>query len=720
MPKTALLEIGVEDFPSLMVEETIAQIQQKTKELFCSYRIDCGKISTWGTSRRLILWIEKAAEEQKEQIKKDLGPPKNIIFDEKGDLTSAGKGYLKAKGITKKDLGIQTLKKGEYIYIKRKLKGKRTSQVLPFLFLDLINSLHFAKSMRWEEKNFYFGRPIRSLLALFGKEVINFKIAGVTSDKKTRGHRYLHPKNINISTPEEYPSFLRKAKIIIDPLERKSIILKQASEIINFLKEKGYQAKILEDEQLLKDLTYLVEYPTLFQGEFDSEFLSLPFPILKACLRDYQKHFTVTDKNGILPFFIGVREGDEQHIDQVRNGNCRVLNARLTDAKFFYNEDRKIPLKKRVPYLKEVAVQKKLGSYYKKTQRLVKLAKKITSSLELKDDAAQRIQQAAYLCKADLLTNVVKEFPELQGIMGKEYALSSGEDPRVAKAIAEHKLPQFSKDQLPHTLEGAVVAIIDKMDTLAGAFWIDFIPSGSEDPWGLRREAQGILRIILNRDWDISSEDLIYLFNDLVDESINLYGGKEAHRKETQRKLKEFFENIELNMFRKEGYSSDKIKAVTSSVKISGKLGLSGTLTVKYIPKTIKKLESLKKIALRENFREEVIAIVRLLNMLKHAEKQEIDIPSEVREDLFLKEEEKKLYSSYQQIRKKVKELLSKENYKEAYEELSCLKNPIHNFFEEILVISEDKKLKRNRLALLKEIGDSFNSIADFTQLQVK
>ncbi|NQS88838.1 glycine--tRNA ligase subunit beta [Patescibacteria group bacterium] len=700
MSRTVLLEIGVEDFPPLMVKKTLAQVQQKAKELFYSYRIDHGKILTWGTSRRLVLWVEGVAEEQKEQIKKDLGPPKNVIFDEEGNLTPSGKGYLKAKGIALKDLGVQTLRKGEYIYIKRKLKGKRSSQVLPFLFLDLINSLYFAKSMRWEEGNFYFGRPIRSLLALFGEEVINFKIAGVTSAKKTIGHRYLHPKNINVSIPEEYPLSLREAKVIIDPLERKNIILKQLSRIMNSLKEKGYQAEILEDEQLLEDLTYLMEYPTLFQGEFNSEFLSLPPPILKACLRDYQKHFTVRDKDGILPFFIGVREGDERHIDRVVAGNCRVLNARLTDAKFFYDEDRKIPLKERVPSLKEVVVQEKLGSYYKKTQRLVKLAEKITSSLGLKGDVVERIQRAAYLCKADLLTNVVKEFPELQGMMGKEYTLCSGEDPRVAEAIAEHRLPQFSKDRLPHTFEGAVVAIIDKMDTLAGAFWIDFVPSGSEDPWGLRREAQGVAEIILNRGWGISLKDLI-------EESINLYGGKETHCKETQKKLKEFFKIRLINLLREKKLSPDQIKAVVE-------------VGIEYIARVVKRGESLKKIALRKNFREEVIAIVRLLNMSKHAEKQKISIPLEVREDLLLKEEEKKLYSLYQQIKEKVEKLLSKENYKEAYEELSCLKEPIHKFFEEILVMSEDKKLKCNRLALLKGIGDSFNSIADFTQLQVK
>ncbi|MCD6318999.1 glycine--tRNA ligase subunit beta [Candidatus Aerophobetes bacterium] len=696
MPKTVLLEIGVEDFPPLMVKETLSQIQQKTKELFYSYRIDYGKISTWGTSRRLVLWVEKVAEYQKDQIKKDIGPPKSVIFDKRGNLTMAGKGYLKAKGAAQEDLGVEILKKGEYIYIKRKLKGEKTSQILPSLFLDLINSLHFAKSMRWEEGNFYFGRPIRSLLALFGEEIINFKIAGITSNRKTSGHRYLHPEDINISTSEEYPLSLREAKVIIDPLERKNIILKGISSIINSLKEKGYQAQILQDEQLLEDLTYLVEYPTLFQGEFDSRFLSLPFPVLKACLRDYQKHFTVIDKNGILPFFIGIREGDEKHIDQVRNSNCRVLNARLTDAKFFYDEDKKIPLKERVPHLKEVTVQEKLGSYYKKTQRLVKLAKKLASLLKLKNDVMERIQRAAYLCKADLLTNVVKEFPELQGMMGKEYALSSGEDYQVAEAIAEHKLPQFSGDKLPSTLEGAALAIIDKIDTLAGAFWIDFIPSGSEDPWGLRREAQGIVEIILNREWNISLKDLI-------EESLKLYGEKgKAHYK-----LKEFFKIRIINLLREKKLSPDQIKAV---------IGVG----IEYIPRVIKRGESLREIALRENFREEVIAIVRLLNILKQAKKWKISIPSEVREDLLLKEEEKRLYSLYQKIKKRVEEFLIKENYKRAYEELSCLKNPIHNFFEDILVMSEDKGLKCNRLALLKEIGDSFNSIADFTQLQVK
>jgi len=374
-----------------------------------------------------------------------------------------------------------------------------------------------------------------------------------------------------------------------------------------------------------------------------------------------------------------------------------VLNARLSDAKFFFEEDKKIPLEKRVPFLKEIVVQEKLGSYYDKTLRLVKLADRITTSLKVDEKTREIVKEAAYLCKADLTTQIVKEFPSLEGIMGKEYALYFKKSPRVAQAILEHKMPRSNEDKLPQTLPGAILALTDKLDTLIGSFWAGFIPSGSEDPWGLRREAQGIIEIILAREWEVSLDSL-------VKESLRLYKGE---RKELNLKIKEFFRARIVNILKEKKVKADQIKAI---LKIDDNKPV----------KIIKRGEALSKAASREEFKEEVIAIVRLLNILTQAERWNLKIPKKIKEELLQKKEEKNLYQHFKRIETKVEKLLKKQKYLEAYQILSALKEPIHNFFEGVLVMEENDSLRANRLSLLNEIGKLFTSIVDFTQLQVK
>jgi len=694
-----LLEIGVEELPPLAVGQILIQLKAQGKKLFAASYIDYERISSFGSSRRLVFWAEGVARNQRERTLKEMGPPQSIVFTQSGQLTPEGKAYLKAKGAKKEDLGIEKLAKGDYVCLKRKIKGEKTEKMLPRLSVQLITSLSFPKSMRWGQIDFSFARPIRSLLALFGEEVVNFELAGISSNRKTRGHPYLSASTFSIRNPREYFSQLKKRYVIVSPEERRKLILEQLEEMIMPLRENHPQAKILLDEELMEEMVYLVEYPTLFLGEFDSQFLSLPVPVLRACLRDQQKHFSLADGDRILPYFAGVREGNKEYLEEVIEGNQRVLNARLADAKFFFSEDTKKPLEDRVLQLKGIVVQKKLGSYYDKTVRLHDLSQKILSQVVGNKDVKlwNRVIEAANLSKADLVTQMVKEFPSLQGTMGGEYALRSGKDPRVAKAISEHRLPRFSNDKLPETLEGAILALADKMDTVVGSFWAGFIPSGSEDPWGLRRDVQGMVEIILERRWRI---DLDYF----LEEALALYTKND---KEIIPKIKEFFEIRIRNVLKEKGIGTHEIKAVLS-------IGFTD------ITDAVKRGEALGKICQRREFKDEVIAIVRLVNILKQAQHWKVRVPQMVRENFLREKEEKELYELWIKLRGEIGSLLDKQEYVEAYEKLSRFKEPIHDFFEKVLVMCEEENLRKNRLSLLNGIGKLFTRIADFTQLQVK
>jgi len=697
MEDVAILELGIEDLPPRMVKSTLQQIQTLSRELLENQRIEFKKISLWGSSRRIILWIEGIKPRQKDMVEKEIGPPKNVVYDTEGKLTSAGKQYLKAKKAREEELGIEITEKGEYVYIKRYTKGEKTIRVLPSLFQEIIKNIHFAKPMRWGKENFYFGRPLRYIFSMLGKDCIEFEIGGIRSGRKTKGHRYLFPRWIEVTSAQSYPEVIRKAKVILDPEERRKIILRSISKIISIIKRKGYpEAKLVEDEELLEELSYLVEYPTVLWGEFNARYLSLPSFILEACLREYQKQFAISDGKKALPFFIGVRDGGKHNLEEIVGGNKRVIHARLNDAQFFYQEDKKLPLEKKVIGLKGITVQEKLGSYYDKTKRLVKLSEKISSELKVKKETIKKIKRAAYLCKADILTNMGREFPRLQGILGKEYALHSGEDPVVAQAIEEHKKPRFAGDSLPSSLEGAILAIVDKIDTLSGAFWIGFVPSGSEDPWGLRREAQGVVEIIIDKKIDISIEKLL-------SESMTLYGDDENARQ----KLGEFLTGRVLNLLRERGLTPDQVNALIKAGKDNFTDLFERAITLKYITS-------------RREFKQEGLAIIRLLNILKQAKEWGIKVTTEVKKEKLKEKEEINLYKKWEKIKKAVDRFFSKREYIKAYDKLSSLKEPIHIFFDKVLVMSKDPEVKLNRLSLLRDIGSRFLRIADFTKLQIK
>ncbi|MBC7189489.1 glycine--tRNA ligase subunit beta, partial [Candidatus Aerophobetes bacterium] len=545
-------------------------------------------------------------------------------------------------------------------------------------------------------EDFHFGRPVRYLLSLLGEDTIPFEIAGIKSGRKTKGHRFLYPEFIEVPRAQDYFMTLTRKAVIPLPKIREKRILRQISKVLSEIQKKGFKPQLTEDRQLLEQTSYLIEHPTVFWGEFDRKYLFLPSFVLKACLREYQRLFTVQEGEKILPFFIGVREGGRQNLSEIVENNKRVIHARLNDAKFFYEEDRKIPLEKRVSLLKEVFVQEKLGSYYDKVQRIIKLNERIFSEFKVNKDLKKKIERAAYLCKADILTNMGREFPELQGTIGKEYALLWGEDESVARAIEEHRKPRFAGDTLPSSTEGAILAILDKIDTLCGAFWAGFIPSGSEDPWGLRREAQGIVEILLDREFDIDLQKLI-------DESMRLFSSRSE---ESAEKLKEFFKTRIFNTLRERGISQDKINAAFGASKLS--------------PAEIaKKAKMLENVSSRKDFKDEAAAIIRVLNILKQANKWGIKIPLNIKEDTLKEKEEIELYRKWIRIKTTADMLLNQEKYLQAYKKLIQLKEPIHLFFDKVLVMSEDPALRLNRLALLRQIGSRFLQIGDFTQLQI-
>jgi len=700
--KILLLEIGVEELPPLAVGKTLTQLKAQGQKLFDASRISYERVSSFGSSRRLVFWVEGVAGNQRDRTEKEMGPPRSVALTQNGQLTPEGRAYLRAKRAKKEDLGIEELTKGDYVYLKRTIKGEKTKKILPHLLAQLIKSLSFPKSMRWGEGDFSFGRPIRSLMALFGEDVIPLEVASVPSDRKTRGHPYLSPFTFSIRNPREYFSELKKRYVIVDQEERRKLILKQTEDMISHLRENHPQAKILGDEELLEEVVYLVEYPTPFLGEFDRQFLSLPVPVLRACLRDYQKHFSLADGDRILPYFVGIREGNRDHLDEVVDGNRRVLNARLTDAQFFFSEDtKKIFDTARVSELKEIVVQEKLGSYYDKAKRLAQISDKIVSRItktkKEKNELYPRVSEAAWLCKLDLTTQMVKEFPSLQGTMGAEYARRSGKDARVAQAVSEHRLPRFSNDKLPETLEGAILALADKMDTVVGSFWAGFIPSGSEDPWGLRRDAQGIVEIIVDRGWRIDLDGLL-------EEVLALYTEND---KDIVPRIRDFFESRIRNVLKEKGIGIRETNAILS-------IGFAD------ITDALRRAEALGNISRRREFKDQVIAIVRLVNMLKQAQQWKVPIPQVVREDLLREKEEKELYELRTKLEGKIESLLDEQKYVEAYQELSRFEESIHDFFDRVLVMSEEESLRKNRLSLLNGIGKFFNRIADFTQLQVK
>jgi glycyl-tRNA synthetase beta chain len=686
MSKELLFEIGTEEIPAEFLPRTLKDMDEIIRKEFANLRIGHGEIKTLATPRRLVLFIYKVAASQEDQVIEKIGPAKKAAFDDKGNPTPAALGFARGQGLDVAELKTVTTDKGEYLLARKKTKGGETKHLLPAVLTRFITSIPFPKSMRWMNLDIRFVRPIHWIVALFGGEIVPFKVENITSGDRTRGHRFMHPRPFKVKSIKDYLAKTRKAFVIVDPEERKAIILEQAEQAAA-----GAGGKILRDDELLEEVTFLVEYPSAVVGNFEKDYLTLPKDVLTATMMEHQRYFPVIDGAGkLLPHFVTINNTIARDPSVVARGNEKVIRARLADAKFFFEADQKVPLDQHFEKLRKVVFHSMLGTSYDKVVRFRELAAYITKRINpgLKDT----VDRTACLAKADIETQMIYEFPELQGIMGREYALIQGEDPVVAKAIYEHYLPTQAGGELPETDEGAIVSIADKLDTIVGFFGVNQIPTGTADPYGLRRQALGVLNIILHRKYRLDLPDLI-------DRSMAILGTRlRRPPEETKRDVLDFFRGRLENQLISQGHPYDVVDAVL-------------TLGISDIGKAIVKIGAVEDIKGHPDFEPLAIAFKRVVNILKGFKGGPVD-PT-----LFETDVERDLYDAWMELEAKIEDFLERGEYREAMAHLVKFRKPVDSFFEGVLVMAKDEKVRLNRLSLLEAIARLFYRVADFSKI---
>jgi len=675
--KPFLLEIGSEEIPARFVLRGLMILKEELLNCLDGASIEYGAVSEFATPRRLAIYIEGLLDMQKDRTVETMGPPKRVAFDDKGVPTRAAIGFAKSLNVDIDKLKIVQTDRGEYVSVTIQEKGRAVKDILSEGLPKILSSLQLPKTMRWGSGSLRFFRPICWILAKFGDESIPFSLDGINSGDLTYGHRFLSPEAVRIENPSDYLSLLSKAAVVADHTGRKKIISEGLKRI-----ESEEKMKVHEDEELLDLVTFLVEYPTLVLGGFEDKYLELPKELLITVMRTHQKYFSTEDMQGnILPRYIVVSNTRPENNDTVRKGAERVLRARLEDARFYFREDSETPLWDYVDKLRNVTFQEKLGTLYDKLDRIKSLCSFIADNICFHQK--EKLLRAAMLSKADLVTGVVREFPELQGYMGKIYALSSGEDEETASAIYEHYLPRSAGDELPAGEIGTVISLADKIDNIASFFHLGLIPTGSEDPFALRRQAAGIINTLQQKDYPLTPEMLI------TSALENLPVSPED-KKSLSGKIMDFFGQRLEGMLLSQGYSYDIVNAVLA-VKM---------LNMKDLKQRIDLLSNLKK---NSSFPSLLMAAKRVYNILSKAQ------PSALREHLLSEPPEKALYNAAVEVRGKTAG--------SDFTVLFDLEKPINSFFDSVLVMDKDEKIRDNRLALLYLIKGIFDSLGDFSKI---
>lgn len=691
MAKDFILEIGTEEIPARFMPSALEQLVCLAESMLADLRLDSGKIASYGTPRRLTLYITGLAETQKEMTEEIKGPARKAAFDETGAPTRAVEGFARSQGVAISDLITKEVGNAEYVFAVKKHTGRPAMEVLPEFCLQVIHKLSFPKPQRWGDKEMRFARPIRWLLALFGSDLVEFELEGLSSAKFTYGHRFLSKGKIDVSSAGEYVDKLKQHYVIVDQEERRQMIRDQVEQLAE--KEGG---RVEPDEELLEEVTHLLEYPTALCGTFAREYLRLPKEVLITPMREHQRYFPVVDAGGkLLAKFITVRNGTDAYLEIVREGNEKVLRARLADAEFFYEEDLKAPLAQNVEKLKKIVFQESLGTVYEKVERLMNLGEYLVEAAGVADgETLADIKRTALLCKADLVTNMVYEFPELQGIMGREYARYNGEPAAVAEGIFEHYLPRFAGDILPATDIGRMVSIADKIDTIVGCFAVGIQPTGSQDPYALRRQALGICHIVLDSRYNLS-------FEQLIDRAYSNYAGKikaKLSLDEVKTEISEFFKQRLKNIFADRGLSYDVVDAVLAA-------GYDNFVD------TLNRAEALAALRNQEIFGKLLTAYNRVANLAKKAVDDQVD------PDLLAEDVEKNLYRDFAVAREEFQTYLNQGQYRQSLQRFALLQQSIDAFFDGVMVMVEDEPVKNNRLALLKQIASLLEPVADLTKI---
>lgn len=683
MSKDLLLEIGTEEIPAHFMPGILSQLKEHAEKAFAEKRISFQSAVTMGTPRRVALLLQGVADKQEDVSKESKGPSVQIAFDAEGNPSKAGAGFARGQKVDPKDLVVRD----GYVYAMVHEKGEETAGLLPQLLTDLVQGLNFPKNMRWADLDFKFVRPLRWLVALLDDAIVPFTVAGVSSGRISRGHRFLSQGDFSIASAAAYEETLKAQFVLVDQEKRRTMIRQQIEELAA---KHGGKADITED--LLEEVIYLVEYPTALCGSFEEKYLELPPETVITPMREHQRYFPVLDAQGkLLPLFITVRNGNSEHLDIVQHGNERVLRARLADAQFFFDEDRKQPLEAFLEKLKTVVFQDGLGTIYDKTQRLEELAGFLGEAVGADAEAVKTAKRAAKLAKADLVTGMVCEFTELQGIMGREYALLDGETKETAQAVYEHYMPRFAGDAQPSTVPGLLVSLADKMDNLVATFSRGLIPTGSQDPFALRRQALGMVNSLIEAKYSISLQAFVNKAMDL------LHITDAAAREKMQADIAEFMRL--------------RLKNVLGDAQIRYDIADAVLGDIDDLYAVFLKAQALSAEAGEEALTKVVQAFVRAGNLAQKTDAVTVD------EALFQSPEERELYAAYVSTEAAVNSLLDGMDFCGAIDAVKDLAAPIDAFFDVVMVMDKVEAVKDNRLHLLRAICQLTNRIADFSKI---
>ena len=694
MAKDLLLEIGLEEMPAHVVTPSRIQLEEKVIKFLDEHHLDYETVQSFATPRRLAVKVTAIPEKQADVEEEVKGPAKKIALDAEGNWSKAAQGFVRGQGVTTEDIVFKELNGVEYVYVTKFTKGQSAKEVLTKLN-DVITSLTFPVTMHWANYDFEYIRPIHWIVALLDDEVIPFKVLDVTTGQTSRGHRFLGD-DVTFQHANEYEAKLKEQFVVVQPNERKQMIVDQANALAA---EKNWQLAL--DEELLEEVTNLVEYPTAFVGSFDEKYLSVPDEVLVTSMKEHQRYFEVRNDQGLLmPHFIAVRNGDNVHLENVIKGNEKVLIARLEDAEFFYNEDKKLTIEACVEKLKNVTFHEKIGSIYEKMQRVALIAQIIGRKVGLSEEELEDLKRASEIYKFDLVTNMVGEFPELQGIMGEKYALLQGEKPAVATAIREHYLPTSSEGELPETAIGAVLALADKLDSVFSFFSVGMIPTGSNDPYALRRQTYGVIRIIEDKGWTFPLVQLQTEVDEAVNQDVEKYG---VLLNEGQAEVVEFVKARLRPLLMTKNVRHDIIDAVVSAEQAD-------------LSKLFASANILKSRFEDQDFKPSMEALTRVINLAKKGQELLGDTEEGIDPSLFENKAEKELYQAVNDL----SEAFATRTIAENYEALVNLRPLIDAYFNETMVMVEDEKVKQNRLKQLMQIAKMALSIASLDLLIVK
>ncbi|MCI5134115.1 MAG: glycine--tRNA ligase subunit beta [Candidatus Electrothrix sp. AW2] len=686
-----LFEIGTEEIPASYIQPALAFIEKTAQAQLKELGLSFGAVRTVGTPRRLTLAIDALQERQEDRCQEHIGPPTMAAFDADGQPTKAAQGFARSRGVAVEDLQVIETKKGAYLMAVEEIKGQETSVLLSDLLDKLLRSIPFPKSMRWANSSMTFARPLQWLLALYNGKVIDLTVEGVQAGTTTRGHRFMGSEPVAVQNFDHYQEALASQFVLVDQQTRREAVVETVKKAVQ--ERVGDKGQPVLDKGLIDTVTNLVEIPWGICGSFDEKFLALPDEALITSMREHQKYFPVKDSQGkLLPFFVAVNNTDIKDPVMAANGHERVLRARLEDGLFFFHEDKKQSLADRVADLSGIIFQRKLGTMAEKSERLTALASVLAQ--QLIPDMQEEAQRAAQLAKADLLTEMVGEFPSLQGSIGRDYALLDGEKPAVAQAVYEHYLPVRAGGQLPASLLGAVVGLADRMDTMAGCFAINERPTGNKDAFGQRRLALGLIHIICHHK-------LHFSLHELVEQAVQNYTDKVILAEDTQEQLVNF---IRLR-FENDLIAGGKKQEVVEAATATGFDDLTDCLA---------RIDALESIQHQEAFAVLAGSFKRIRNITKENQETAVD-PA-----LFAEEAEKQLFSTCATVQEQVGPMIENRAYSDALAVLLTMKEPVDRFFDDVMVMDEDLAIRANRLNLLTGLGNLVRQVGDISRMHVE